>query len=844
MRLSRFIPIICAVVVCAIASAQDDTRNTIAKLEQSVAAGTATRAQQLDLARAYVDVGRHHEARKLAQRLIDSDPSDQNAIAVRDRASQQLELAAKQRVEDAEAAARDASATDADRRELADAYFAAGRYPDAITIYQKLPDPDFDTRLRHARALAWSGQHDPAEMRYSQLVGERPSPELDLEYGRLLSWMGAERAAIQRLESAHRATNSEETAIALANAHAWSGHRDQAVALLSEFTAQNANAAEARTLLTEMQSSPELRIERLDHLIAEDEFNLALRAERARLLYDAGKYSRALKDIRFVRDHANGRELPDDLDDIERKARERQREEIAKLDEKRRALEAEGPMTSSTADVSTRAEQWLDLAKGYTGLSAYDQAIVMYDRYLDLVPNDVNARLNYARVLSWDRRYDDSQREYRVVLKDLGDRPDVRLEYAQALAYGQDYVPAIANFRELTNASSSPRAHLYPDVPQQAHFRLGQIYRWYGWRDHAIREQNSALALDSTYTDAHRELERARFGRPGTLLTARYTQETNSNDFTLRRGDLEGEHWVNQRLAVQGSIGRHNFDHQSLSASANVASIGAAYRQTDQLTLRGRIGANFWDGGAGTRPFLGVGAVWLPNIQSRAAIDYNHYDLVYDVSTLFSLVGRVLPGDDALSIDDFRGHYDYDSGGFWSLLADASYGFISDDNRRAAAHGLLSFRIFDQPFVALKADGRYLAYDFRSNRYWSPSDYKSLAGVVQVGQDINDRLFWTVELKAGRSWEGSRSSDLRAIGASVTVPVADTFDVIGAYNYGRTGRFESLVGDPEFTNYWQRSWYVGVRLKRLFGTDDREGRDRYYFDNRVLGSDIVPPEVR
>jgi hypothetical protein len=269
-----------------------------------------------------------------------------------------------------------------------------------------------------------------------------------------------------------------------------------------------------------------------------------------------------------------------------------------------------------------------------------------------------------------------------------------------------------------------------------------------------------------------------------------------------------------------------------------VASVGAAYRQTDQLTLRGRLGMTFWDQSLGTRPFFGVGAVWLPNIQSRAAIDLNHYDLVYDVSNLSSVV------NDPLSINDVRGHYDYDSGGFWSLLGDASYGFVSDDNRRAAAHGLLSFQIFDRPWVAIKADGRLLSYDFRSNRYWSPDQYSSLAGVLQIGQDINNRVFWSVEGKYGRAWEGDRTSDLRAVGARVTVPVADTFDLIGSYNYGRSGRFESIIGDPEFTNYWQRSWYVGVRLKRLFSSDDRRAHDRYYFDNRVLGSDVVPPEVR
>ena len=838
MRLSRTIIVMCVVMVCPFAAlaSDDNAPNRIASLESSLNAGTATHDEQLELAQLYAGVGRYYEAKKLASRLAAENSNDAAAIDLRDRATAQLDLIAKQRVDDAEAAAKREGATDADRQELADAYFAAGRYNDALAIYGALSDPGYDTRLRQARALAWSGQHDEAEQRYRKLLAEKSSPDLELEYGRLLSWMGAERAAVTRLEHAHQATNSEETAIALANAQTWSGNRAGAVTVLRDFTSSHPNAYEARAMLNDLEASPLIRIERLDQQIADDDFNLALRVERARLYYDSGQYSRALKDIHYVRAHANGRDVPD-LSDLETNALAKQKEEIAKLDERRRALYAQGPMTSSSSDAS-RATQLLDLAKGYTGLGANRQAADLYADYLTMMPNDTTARLNYARVLSWDRRYDESQRQYRMVLRDLPDRPDLRLEYAQTLEYGEDYAPALHEFHLLTDLSGSPRADLYPDVPQRAHFHQGQIYRWYGWRDHAITEQNSALAMDSTFTDAHHELERARFGRPGTQLQARYTTETNSNDFHARLGDLEGEHWLNPRLAVQGAIGRHNFEQGGTTADANVASAGATYRQTDQLSFRGRLGMTFWDEGLGTRPFAGVGATWLPNIQSRAALDINHYDLIYDVSNLASVVNR------PISINDVRGHYDYDSGGFWSLLGDASYGFISDDNRRAAAHGLVAFKILKKPWVALKADGRWLSYDFRSNRYWSPNDYNSLAGVVQVGQNINDKVFWSAELKAGRAWEGNFESDIRAWGANVTVPVSDAFDVVGSYNYGRSGRFESILGDPEFTNYWQRTWYVGVRVKRLFASGDRSANDRYYFDNSVLGSDIIPPEVR
>jgi tetratricopeptide (TPR) repeat protein len=845
MKVSKSLFICSVVVLCAVtaAAADDDARTTIARVQSSIEAGTATRADRLDLVRAYIEVGRYYEAKKLATSLVEADPNDADAAALRDRAAEQLRLIASQRLEDAQAAANREGATDADRLELAHAYFSAGRYREAADLYAKLPAAIMDTeaRLRHARSLSWSGRESLAEQQYAALIAEQSTPELELEYGRMLSWMGAEKPSLTRLERAHATLDNEESVTALANARAWSGDREGAIVLLEEFTTAHADAGEAQKLLDEMRASPDIRIERIDKLIDLDPYNLALRMQRARLLYDAGRYGETMRTTQFIREHS--RQEVAGLEELERMTDEARRAEIAKLDDKRRSLLGDPPMFSSA---TSSAEQVLELAKAYTGLGAYDQAIDLYDAYLDTVPDDTEARRNYARVLSWDRRYDDSQRQYEILLK-TEDTPDVRLEYAQVLTFGREYVPAVRTLRTLTDVSDSPRAYLYEDVPPQAHFRLGQIYRWFGWRETAVEQQNQALSLDTGLTDAHRELIRARYMMPGSHIEARYTNEVNSNDFHTQRGDLTAEHWLNPRLALQGGVGRHHFEQDTLEADANVATIGAAYRQHDRLTLRGRIGATFWeDGNLGTRPYFGAGAVYLPNIQSRAALDYNHYDLIYDVSNLFTLAPRTDPRlDDPLSIDDLRGHYDWDSGGFWSYLVDGSYGRISDDNSRMAAHGLVSFRLLKAPFVAVKADGRWLSYDFRTNRYWSPDDYRSLAGVLQVGQDIRSRLFWTAEFKLGKSWDNDRSHDLRAWAARLTVPVGDAFDVIGSYNYGRSGRFDSFTGDPEFTTYWQRSWYVGVRVKRLRARDDEDAVDRYYFDNRVLaGSDVVPPEVR
>src|SRR5205814_6540387 len=120
--------------------------------------------------------------------------------------------------------------------------------------------------------------------------------------------------------------------------------------------------------------------------------------------------------------------------------------------------------------------------------------------------------------------------------------------------------------------------------------------------------------------------------------------------------------WTSTKMAFDLAVSRHEFSQSDQDVYANAISGGADYRASDRMLFRGRIGVNFYDRGLGTRPFGGVGMEYLPSIQSRAAFDFNHYDLVYDVFTLQSLT---IPSTtttnlrDPISINDFRGHYDY-----------------------------------------------------------------------------------------------------------------------------------------------------------------------------------------
>jgi tetratricopeptide (TPR) repeat protein len=810
------------------------TAPTLTDLEAAAAAGSASVDEQLELGERYAAAGRYYEALQVAEAVRASGAENPRAARLEESAREGLTALQREKLRAAEEAAAAPGASDETRLALANAYYSAGRYLSAARAYASLPDAlrTSEVRLRHARALSWGGRMWEAEPLYAALLRSDPSPELELEYGRLLSWMGASDASRERLVRAYEATRSHEAMIALANAVAWSGNRDEAIELLREHERRQGESPEIDRLLASLTESPDLRLERVERMIDAEPYNLALQLERARLLVDAGRYGQALTAIRDIEERRGDGARFEGLAELKNEANEGRKRELAALRERRAALggrEAETP------------EQILELAKAYVGAGGHDEAIELYERYLATNPDDVDARIAYARVLTWDRRYDRAQEAYERLLAEYPERADLRLEYAKALSWDAEYGEAVREFEGLTDLSGHPRAHLYTDVPQEAHFQLGQIYRWFGWRDHAIEQQNAALALDATYGPARRELDMARGLRPATRLDGRYTHVENSTDFQADMVDIRGDHWLSASTAVEGWVGRHTFDHAGDSISANVLGIGGRRRVDDRLTAYARLGLTAYEGDLDTRPFWTIGAEHRPSLQSRVAGEYARYDLIYDAFTLQSLETPASPGD-AIYIDDLRGHWDHDTGGRWIFLADASHGFVSDDNNRTALHGLATFRLWREPFVALKADGRYLSYDFRSNRYWSPDDYKSLAGVIQIGDNYRDKFFWNIEAKYGRSWENDRERDLRSIGGRITIPISDALDLVASYIDGKSGDLDYLLPGDEFVSYWQRTWYVGVSLKRLFRGEDGRGRDPYYWDDRPLaGSPVVPP---
>lgn len=103
----------------------------------------------------------------------------------------------------------------------------------------------------------------------------------------------------------------------------------------------------------------------------------------------------------------------------------------------------------------------LQIARVLSWSKNYQEAAQQYDEVLSTRPTDAGVRLEKARVLSWAKLFPQSISEYERVLKDAGpdsglNRNDVRLEYARVLSWAGRYEDSLAQFDLLLPQDAKP----------------------------------------------------------------------------------------------------------------------------------------------------------------------------------------------------------------------------------------------------------------------------------------------------------------------------------------------------------------------------------------------------
>jgi len=253
--------------------------------------------------------------------------------------------------------------------------------------------------------------------------------------------------------------------------------------------------------------------------------------------------------------------------------------------------------STATAEDEPAAPNALAAARRLADLKQFSAAAVTLREALDRNPDDVESRSLLARVLAWDRKYDESIAEYDRLLSKHPDRTFDRAGYARVLAWSGRHEASIREFRRAIAADSTNL---------EARVGYARALSWAGDRAGAHSEYRRILRADSTYGDAWL----------GYATIARWRGAATASDRFTRRAaahgaDAEGlaeEETAAERAMATAVGGGYVASHErqyvdvgpdfTIESSGPFATASTTISRAVGVSVRGSWLVNFEDNGA------------------------------------------------------------------------------------------------------------------------------------------------------------------------------------------------------------------------------------------------------
>lgn len=344
----------------------------------------------------------------------------------------------------------------------------------------------------------------------------------------------------------------------------------------------------------------------------------------------------------------------------------------------------------------------------------YDEALKLYDELLN-EKEDVELRLQKARILGWARRYSEALKEYQNIL-DLGYNELVELEMQAKSTYWDNRVKrAISNYKKLIAKN-----------PQnlEAMFDLSQIYSYQSMWQEAIDIYDDILKLSPEHFRAKEGKSKAMLIAKGISLDSQY--EYFEADSSSRQSDIKKHVFLNRlRLPLDyktvlgidyGFAERKFSDFDDLSD--NRSRIMFSYNNQQHFRLDGFYNFISYNRGIDSLHEFGAGADWrvfdfgnLRISSQRKAIENN------------STVMR-----NNYYCDNYKTRLDIDIDKRLKAGADYLYAYYSDSNSQHEPAGDVKYYFSLEP-KAFYLKYRYFFRDFdeKMTEYFSPQDFSTHA---------------------------------------------------------------------------------------------------------------------
>jgi len=463
----------------------------------------------------------------------------------------------------------------------------------------------------------------------------------------------------------------------------------------------------------------------------------------------------------------------------------------------------------------TNDDARLLLARVLSWNRQYDASLAEYRILLDRHPNNAQARAGYARVLSWSGRYAESIREYRIAIASDSTNLETRVGYARALSWSGDVAGASQEYFRILSLNAKQA---------DAWLGLASVARWRGASTASDRFVTRARGLGADPAGAAEEELAVRTALEpsigGGWVGSSEREYVTGPDFTIEStgpyaqaratlgrsaGVTARVGWLQLKETPSESVPPSDsdtldYDLNSVDYRADVAllrgypwqvSFGAEYS-----TFSSRSAEVFYPLTADD-DFVGWNArVWrftnrlTPSLSARRS---------------FLPLKLIDPSTGARYFDP--GHVDnYEAKLAWQWngrgTADAlvSPGFYSDDNRRSTISGGATYRIQARvPFIGVDGRLTWADWDFASPNYFTPlNSLRATAGLSVRG--YAERPAADYGFRYGISGISSSNFDnilIHAWSGYANVTVADAVPL-------------GLEAEYSIDNNSYETWYLGL----------------------------------
>jgi tetratricopeptide (TPR) repeat protein len=403
--------------------------------------------------------------------------------------------------------------------------------------------------------------------------------------------------------------------------------------------------------------------------------------------------------------------------------------------------------------------------------SRFDEALARYDRALVLDPASPQARLERAKVLSWDGQLEPAVEAYRAYLDDHADDVDARVGLAATLSWLRRFEESRTEFQRGIEARPGNVDALVGMARTYAWSgELGEAREWYE-RALTVEPENKDARLGLAYLDlwsgapelaarSAAELERAHPGDADVLELAQraradsgpraearleHIDDTDDNELDVLR--LSGSLPV-APLRVGASYAHYDLANDPAGASASIDSffVNAAWNLSRSQSLGLSLGVdrndNDIDDERHTEPLGEAVYTWGLDRPFRITASAGRQALRYSPQ---------------ITANDIR--FDYVTlattgrvGGGWTVFGSLGAADVTDDNDRIEANAGFDYPLRDEePRLDLGATLRLLDYgEDTDSGYFDPQNFLSALGRVGTGGDFGARGYtWSAELQAG-----------------------------------------------------------------------------------------------